>query len=347
MMVYNIQLISIFLISFIAELLKRRKVCRKILYYLCFFIMLLMSGLRYYVGTDYANYNYIFNNINNMTLKESNIEIGYYFLNKVIRFFSENEASIFITVSFIILYLVFLTIMRDSNKPELSLFLFISMYFYSSSFNMMRQYISISIIFYATRYIIEKNFSKYLKFVILASMFHISALIMIPFYFLLNYKYSYRQYFILFLLSIIGVYILPYALGVASAIIPKLSAYKGSIFMNKGISILNIVPIIIPFTISLIFKDKIIKINKSSEVYINAIFFSFLITTMSLKFIFLYRFSIYVYIYSIILIPQLIDLFSYKFRPILYLLIISFYNLIYIGMLSANYSHVIPYKLRL
>ena len=43
----------------------------------------------------------------------------------------------------------------------------------------MRQSIAVAIIFYAFRYIVSHQFMKYLGFVLLASLFHVSALIFV------------------------------------------------------------------------------------------------------------------------------------------------------------------------
>jgi hypothetical protein len=50
----------------------------------------------------------------------------------------------------------------------------------------MRQYLAVMIILFALRYIDQNRFFHYLIWILLASTFHVSAMLMIPFYFILK-----------------------------------------------------------------------------------------------------------------------------------------------------------------
>lgn len=65
---------------------------------------------------------------------------------------------------------------------------------YFSAFNGMRQWIASIILFWAIKYIWNDNFIKYFICVILASTIHISALIMIPVYFIVKERPFGRKY---------------------------------------------------------------------------------------------------------------------------------------------------------
>ena len=76
------------------------------------------------------------------------------------------------------------TLYKYSENFFFSMFLFIAMMHFVWMMNGMRQFIAVSILFAATGLLVERKFLKYLIVVLLASTIHITALIMIPVYFI-------------------------------------------------------------------------------------------------------------------------------------------------------------------
>ncbi len=65
---------------------------------------------------------------------------------------------------------------KKYSNPVISLFLYTA-YFYFRTFNMFRQSLSLAIIFFAIRYVEKKQYGRFVCFVILAAVFHKTALI--------------------------------------------------------------------------------------------------------------------------------------------------------------------------
>ena len=72
------------------------------------------------------------------------------------------------------------TLYKYSENFFFSMFLFIAMVHFVWMLNGMRQFIAVSILFAATKFLVEKKFLKYLILVLLVSTIHVTALIMIP-----------------------------------------------------------------------------------------------------------------------------------------------------------------------
>ena len=117
-------------------------------------------------------------------LMDFRFEIGYVLLVKAISLLTNNPNYMFVIISFITLFGICVFVYKYSSIKWMSILLFISLGFYYTSFNMIRQFIAIAIVMLSYKYLIEKNFLKFFMIVLCASLFHMSALIFIPFYFI-------------------------------------------------------------------------------------------------------------------------------------------------------------------
>lgn len=86
--------------------------------------------------------------------------------------------------------------LKKMNKPYpvcLGMLVFYLL-FYNTSLNMMRQWISMSILFYGLSYLITNEKKKYFITIVVACLFHTSALIGVGIYFLYIYSQMQREY---------------------------------------------------------------------------------------------------------------------------------------------------------
>ncbi len=149
------------------------------------------AAIRHYtVGSDAPSYTLWFRIPVSSAGYEFNkdVEFGYQLLFKLMLKVFNNYSEYFFLVSCVIIYPVLVTLRRYSNNYLFSFFIYVSFGFYTALFNPVRQMIAVSICFYAMRYIFEKKFFPFVFFVLLSSQFHISALVMLPFYFICNIK---------------------------------------------------------------------------------------------------------------------------------------------------------------
>ncbi len=122
----------------------------------------IVSGFRYDVGTDYlfryVNDFFVLRNGENI----NNLEIGFLVLQKICILLN-NYQVIFIITSLITTTFIFYTIYRDSKNVQLSIVLYFIGAFFFQSLNMVRQYVSISIILFSYKFLINKNWLKWLR----------------------------------------------------------------------------------------------------------------------------------------------------------------------------------------
>ena len=116
-------------------------------------------------------------------------EPGYMLWNCLIALITRNR-YIFILITTLCIYLLLFVSIKDYTKNyPFALIAFMALWFFFT-FTYLRQVLAATIGFFAIRYVVNRQFRKFLLLVLLASSIHNSALILLPFYFLPIKKYS-------------------------------------------------------------------------------------------------------------------------------------------------------------
>lgn len=175
------------------------------LYYVAFFMIFLIyvvvAGIRYNVGTDYITYSMyqIPIALSNMKIVSSyNVEFLYKMVIKL-GYFIGGVQWVFVITAMLFVGFVILYIMQRSNNYVLSFLIFVLITFYNFSLNGMRQSIAIGIFLFATKYVVIKKPFKYFFWIIVAVLFHKSAIIYFFLYFLLHFNFVKNKWFLYFL----------------------------------------------------------------------------------------------------------------------------------------------------
>ena len=151
----------------------------------------LFAAIRSYrVGTDSGTYTRHFRsnlNIYNFEFEEG-VEIGYQLVEYVLLRLEANYSWLFLVTGIIVVYCYLTIIKKYSIHYPFSIFLFITLGVYTFFFNGLRQGLAMAIFALALPYLLEKRLIPYLLICFLGSMFHNSALFMIPFYFVVNVR---------------------------------------------------------------------------------------------------------------------------------------------------------------
>ncbi len=161
----------------------------KIFIFLAFLVIALPSAFRYEVGMDYTGYALAYNAIIRAgSIYNSMWDIEYSF--KVLSFISYYliGSPQLLFVFYAVLTNLFIVLGIYAYRKETSMSIMMFMYttiFYLATMNIARQMLAISIVFFASKYIrdkSDKSFIKYALFVLLAVIFHKSALLALVFY---------------------------------------------------------------------------------------------------------------------------------------------------------------------
>lgn len=120
-----------------------------------------------------------------ITGQRNSFELGYVFLNVLFSIIGFGYVGFLFIFSVVMNYLILKYVLR-SNTILLSIIIFLTSSFFIQQANLVRQMMVVAIFAYSTKYIISKEFYKYIVLIVLGSTLHMSSLILIPLYFLVN-----------------------------------------------------------------------------------------------------------------------------------------------------------------
>lgn len=192
MTLYLFTLCGVFLISTIATNFEKNSLKSKIWIFILVVFLILISGLRVdsTLYSDEWNYRHMFNSyigvplssIHWSLLKEPAFKFLMWFLANI---GLEAQSLVLVAAIFTISVYVWF-IYKNSHDFQLALYIFIAGGTFFTTMNILRQYIAISIILMGFHNIEKKKKWRFLVYVFIASLFHVSAWIAIGYYFFLN-----------------------------------------------------------------------------------------------------------------------------------------------------------------
>lgn len=203
------------------------RLCSRIALFLTLFIP---ASIRYGVGADYYNYIGIFRNID-----AAPQEIGWIALNKLISLLGLSEQFVFVFSAFLIYFPICFVIKR--KDIFLAVLFYIVLLFYFKSYNTLRQAIAVSFIICSVTNFEEKNILKTIFWLVLACMFHISAVLMFPLLILQSIRIKRRS--LLIILTLLGVLfivrynVLTIALSLAEKAGFRYARYANTLYAEK------------------------------------------------------------------------------------------------------------------
>lgn len=311
-------------------------------YFLMFFQLLFLLAFRSpSVGVDipvYLNYFNDFKLYSFWNFEYSRLEFGYVFLNKVLSFINNSQVFIAI-IGAIPLFIFFKVILKESKIPWLSIFLFITLGIYAQMFNVLRQVLAMSIIFISYRYLVRNDFKRFLITVVIASLFHISALIFLVTYLFRNFKIKYKNTILYLIIAV-----LTYALSkpILNFILSRFSSINYEIKSNGGLSLLIVLIVIL--IAGLFFSKQVISINPRATVLFNILFLGIIVQTLALEFSIFTRVTAYYYMFAILFIPEVISsIQDFKIRLNAILIVVILTVIQYYISLIQDPNGIVPY----
>ena len=248
----------------------------KIILFILLVYWTLLIGLQYETGTDYNSYKRIFLGDNQTYLRKG--EYLFYYISLFIYNNNIHYQFGFIFIAFIQFFCLIIFINKiklDKYHIFIFLYFFVCTSFYNQT-NVIRQYVAIYLFLLASWYMYKKNIFFYLILVIIASLFHISALMLLPFYFIFKIKFSKIMLLLILLISIIISFMnINKFLSLFLQYIPSFKQYAEYEYAFKNISLLNKLTkyIFIPFYILSLSTYE--KLNKKDKYFFKIGFISY------------------------------------------------------------------------
>ena len=252
MLIHFAFLTLIFFLGFIYRINRDKlndKKSKRILF-LIYILLFLFIGLRNInIGTDTSTYVAMFFN---RDYSFSNIEIIVPLIAKLVHIFT-NKYFVYLTIlSAISIYGIYYNSKKYKFDTEYFLLLYITSFCYLYSTSAVRFFCAFSIILIAFNYMIKKEDFKVIIMIIIASMFHTSALIFLPAYYFTKIKFSNINIILMSFLLIILILVnfifgfdFMFSIGVFSKyayIMDNQNSIGGlSVLMNVGVLLFSLV----------------------------------------------------------------------------------------------------------
>lgn len=314
------------------------------------FLFLFVASIRYAIGFDYFAYEKIFSSISKLSFSEIfqtyHREFGFYILNKLISMAGGGYITFLFLCNTIITFSVFYCIYRYSTIPWMSIFLYLSLQFFAQSMNLLRQFLAASLFLFCIFPLIKRKPLLYVGIVLVASLFHITAIMMLPFYFILPSSISLRKILLYIVLFIVTYFFFDTVfLFLAPYFIKDYVGYIDSIYWGRNSFRYAIIPIC--YFLFTLYGSYTLDKNRENNILINSGFFAAFLSFFITKHFIIERLSLYFFLFSILLIPKVV-LFKkqqssqYKMK-ILYILVLIIGFSYFLFASSEGFHHVYPY----
>jgi hypothetical protein len=329
-------------------------------------LLLILNALRGYpVGTDYNHYLEVYpslnnissllNNLNFVTFIENlgkgrSVEIGWALLNYLGGKFSMPFYIVNFFAISIILFFIRGTVRNQSSHFYFSIYLFLMLYLFFPTFNVIRHSIAIAIFAYSIRYINESKPLFYLLFCALALMFHTSAIIL-PILYLLKYA---RVNLVTIVALLIFSFIIP-ALGWDEVLLKMLIndntlqlyteyiSSKGIIGLSEIGRFMNMFFLLFQ---TLVFIYCFICLKEHNNIYMILWLLGLLVQNIVMNYQWLFRMNGYFLIAQIIAIPLIVykSNINESWKKLTYYIIIIYSISLYAYRIYSNAEGIVPYK---
>lgn len=305
---------------------------------LCFLVVIsiFFVGLRYYTGADWSGH---LNYFNTVTWQDNRYAIGYKALNLLCRAIVDDYHLVqFVASSFFIIS-VARFFYKYSKYPFLCLFILVALYFRNLFMALVRQDLAVAVLLWGSGYIFKRRFWSWCMIVLIASSFHVTAIVCLLFP-LLNIHLTRKMRFLFCLVPFI-IYFLPDLLFSFVELMTKIPGTLGVLTMrylsserfSKGVELSSGIvffsKMIFSILILLLSKDIVKKKDDSTNFFLNGLLISVILNSLTLVFRILSRLEIYVCCYAIIGFVHFFRIGIIKkeksfFFPILFLFILYF-----------------------
>lgn len=161
----------------------RQQMCNRVCLLSIFLVLFALSACRLNVGNDYAKYVEFMHLVNCDAYVPT--EIGFNLLVKIVYGLSgyENYLLVFAIYAFATVFIFLLAMYEQADDFPLTFFLFMMLGYYFQTFSTVRYYLALAIALYSMKFVLRRQWGRFIVLILLGATFHKSLLVVIPLYF--------------------------------------------------------------------------------------------------------------------------------------------------------------------
>lgn len=307
-----------------------------------------VASIRWDVGTDFFSYTSIFQLVHKLSFSEAIRWTGEPLFNVMawlVMAITENVQVVFAMCSFATVGMIVSALSRYSAYVPLSIYLYVTSMSYYSAFNGVRQWLAAAIVFYSYRYLFS-NRTRFFALVLLASMIHNSAFIMIPLYYFVR-KPFFRRANLYVTLVFIGLNLFfDRVLNLFFKILsftPYAHYTDWFLIPGKEAHVLRLLVALAPLLVSILLYNRLKGRRLDLDVLMNFSLLNALVMLLATRNWIFARFTPYFELFNLVLIPHFLTIRDTGFRRFLLLMIVGLY-LVLMLLLLPRESNLVPYQ---
>ncbi len=223
--------------SFVNGRRTRESLCARLFLGGIFTVLFVCSALRFGIGNDYGQYTQTAHEayVGGYVVTETGFNVLVRLIYGLVGF--ECYELVFAVFAFATIYIFLKAMYRQSVSFGQSFFLFMTLGFYFQTYNTVRYYLALAIALYSMRYVLERDWIKFVFVIVLASFFHKSVLLVLPVYWLASFEWK-RIYIIIgAILSAVCFACKDIVLKLAIALYPS---YKSGVYFGDSVNIISV-----------------------------------------------------------------------------------------------------------
>lgn len=291
--------------------------------------LILVSGLRNNIGdTFFYMHGFEVNKYEWNTIAQQK-DMGFSILQMLLKQITEDPQILLITTALVTNMLIAIVMYKYSRLFELSMYVYITSGAFVVSMNGLRQFLAAAIVFAATKALFDGKWKIYMPVVLFAAVFHQSALVMLPLYFIVRRKaWTGTTIGLLFIAIMIVMGFNQFSDLLFKAIQGTQYAHYQN-FEEGGASVIRVIVYAIPLIIAFIGREKLRYLFPNSDILANLSVIGIVLMIISTQNWIFARMTIYFNLYQLILIGWIVKVFREKDQKFIYLAILVFYLLFF------------------
>ncbi|MDT3428808.1 transmembrane protein EpsG [Paenibacillus forsythiae] len=285
----------------------------------------LISGIRNNIGdTEMYVHSFLTDNFT-WQYVWTNDDIGFNIFQKILKLYTNDPQYMILITALVTNMLIMTMLYKYARLFELAVYIYITSGAFIVSMNGIRQYLATSMVFAATKYLFEGNWKRYIPVVLFASLFHQSALILIPIFFIVR-----RKAWTTSTLLLLGVAVL-IVFGYSQFSEMLFSAIKDTQYgvyqslSEGGANVVRVAFYGLPLIVAYLGREKLSAQFKDIDVIVNMSLIGFVLMLVATQNWIFARLAIYFTVYQILLTAWIVKAFRRKDQKLVYLVVLVVY----------------------
>lgn len=273
------------------------------------------------------------------------VEFGFDWLNRFFYSLGWGANSLFLAMAGISCFFFYLSLERFKGRYYTVAAFFIYLFTFTFLVNGMRQGVAVAVFMYAYKFIEERKWYWYILCILFASLFHASALLLLPIYLLRDYSLNNKIYVLLYVFSFIGLFF------DLSSYLPQIglgnrdySGYAENVKISEASSLGFVITTLL--NVIILYLTLTNKLYKKLPLLVNLVFMAFCLKNLGYNIPVIGRITIYFSWFVFLLYPILYynaNKFCFKSRQLTVLIILLINAAVWINSIFSVANKLLPY----